>query len=120
MTAAQFRDLEAASLRRGVIDVLLAGLFHWGGIGNYRDMAAAAECLGLEVALHSLYETGVAAANLHFALGLGVPPMPTIKGIRISSRTFSRAADWRSKTVACGCRLVPASVLPWMNSRCAS
>jgi glucarate dehydratase len=66
-------DHFAPAVRRGAVDVLLADLFHWGGVENFRDMAAAAEAFGLEAALHSFYETGVAtAANLHLALGLGL------------------------------------------------
>ena len=40
----------------------------WGGIEGWRDMAATAALFGVEVALHSLFETGITtAANLHLA-----------------------------------------------------
>lgn len=54
--------------RTGPADVWLADLFMWGGIEGWRDMAATAALFGVEVALHSLFETGIAtAANLHLA-----------------------------------------------------
>jgi glucarate dehydratase len=57
--------------RRGAVDVVLADLFMWGGIANYRVMADAASSLGFEVAIHSLFETGIGtAANLHLAAAL--------------------------------------------------
>jgi glucarate dehydratase len=57
--------------RRGAVDVVLADLFMWGGIANYRVMADAASSLGIEVAIHSLFETGIGtAANLHLAAAL--------------------------------------------------
>lgn len=66
-------DHFAPAVRRGAIDVLLADLFHWGGVENFRDMAAAAEVFGLDAAIHSFYESGVATtANVHLALGLGL------------------------------------------------
>jgi glucarate dehydratase len=63
----------AAGARRGAPDVVLADLFLWGGVEHYRDMAAAVAALGMECAIHSFYESGVAtAANVHLALGLGL------------------------------------------------
>lgn len=74
-------DHFAPVVRRGAIDVLLADLFHWGGVENFRDMAAAAEAFGLQPALHSFYETGLAtAANLHLALGLGLTSFANDQG----------------------------------------
>jgi glucarate dehydratase len=60
-----------AAIRRGAIDIVLADLFMWGGVANYRIMADAAESFGLEVAIHSMFETGIGtAANLHLAAAL--------------------------------------------------
>ncbi|WP_424137884.1 mandelate racemase/muconate lactonizing enzyme family protein [Roseomonas chloroacetimidivorans] len=57
-----------AALRHPAADVLLADIFMWGGIEGWRDMATTAGLFGVEVALHSLFETGIAtAANLHLA-----------------------------------------------------
>jgi glucarate dehydratase len=72
MVLIQF-DHFAPAVRRKAIDVLLADLFHWGGVENFRDMAAAAEAFGLDTAIHSFYESGIATvANIHLALGLGL------------------------------------------------
>lgn len=72
MVVVQF-DQIAPAARRGAVDVVLADVFHWGGLENYRDMAAACEALGNTCAIHSFYESGVAtAANVHIALGLGL------------------------------------------------
>jgi glucarate dehydratase len=72
MVLIQF-DQFAPTVRRRAIDVLLADLFHWGGVENFRDMAAAAEAFGLDTAIHSFYESGIATvANIHLALGLGL------------------------------------------------
>ncbi|MDI3307346.1 MAG: enolase C-terminal domain-like protein [Acetobacteraceae bacterium] len=61
-------DHIAAAVRQPCADVWLADLFMWGGIEGWRDMAATAALFGVEVALHSLFETGIAtAANLHLA-----------------------------------------------------
>jgi glucarate dehydratase len=63
----------APGARRGAPDIVLADLFLWGGVEHYRDMAAAVESLGMQCAIHSFYESGVAtAANVHLALGLGL------------------------------------------------
>ena len=63
----------APGARRGAPDVVLADLFLWGGVEHYRDMAAAVAALGMQCAIHSFYESGVAtAANVHLALGLGL------------------------------------------------
>ncbi len=59
------------AIRRGAIDVVLADLFMWGGISNYRIMADVAASFGLEVAIHSLFETGIGTiANLHLAAAI--------------------------------------------------
>jgi glucarate dehydratase len=64
-------DQLAAAARRGAVDVVLADLFMWGGVERFRALAHAATSLGLEVGIHSLFETGVAtAANLHLAAAL--------------------------------------------------
>ena len=60
-----------AAIRRGAIDVVLADLFMWGGVANYRIMADAALAAGLDVAIHSLFETGIGTtANLHLAASI--------------------------------------------------
>lgn len=70
MCVVQLDHLPAA-IRRGAIDVALADLFMWGGVANYRIMADVADSFGLEVAIHSLFETGIGtAANLHLAAAL--------------------------------------------------
>lgn len=61
-------DHIAPALRQPCADVWLADLFLWGGVEGWREMAATAALFGVEVALHSLFETGIAtAANLHLA-----------------------------------------------------
>ncbi|MBI3513474.1 MAG: hypothetical protein HY060_05330 [Proteobacteria bacterium] len=60
-----------AAIRREAIDVVLADLFMWGGVSNYRIMADVAASFGLDVAIHSLFETGIGTtANLHLAAAL--------------------------------------------------
>ena len=64
-------DHLAAAVRARPIDVLLADIYMWGGIVNYRAMAAAAAFFGIEPAVHSLFETGIGTAlNLHLAAAL--------------------------------------------------
>jgi glucarate dehydratase len=64
-------DHLAAAIRRDAIDVVLADLFMWGGVANYRVMADVATAFGLDVAIHSLFETGIGTtANLHLAAAL--------------------------------------------------
>lgn len=59
------------AIRRGAVDVVLADLFMWGGVSNYRIMADVAASFGLEVAIHSLFETGIGTvANLHLAAAI--------------------------------------------------
>jgi glucarate dehydratase len=64
-------DHLASAIRHRPADVLLADVYMWGGIENYLTMAATAEAYGFEVAIHSLFETGIGtAANLHLAAAL--------------------------------------------------
>jgi len=64
-------DHLASAIRHRPADVLLADVYMWGGIENYLIMAATAEAYGFEVAIHSLFETGIGtAANLHLAAAL--------------------------------------------------
>jgi glucarate dehydratase len=66
-------DHLAPAIRAEAFDVFLADLFMWGGVGAYREAAAVADSFGVDMAVHSLFETGIAtAANLHLALGLGL------------------------------------------------
>ncbi|MHB1327301.1 MAG: mandelate racemase/muconate lactonizing enzyme family protein [Gemmatimonadales bacterium] len=61
-------DHLAAAVRSRPVDVILADLYLWGGVGRFRALVHAAEPLGFEVAIHSLFETGIGtAANLHLA-----------------------------------------------------
>lgn len=81
MAAVEWGHLAPAA-RRGAPDVVLADLFLWGGVEPYRDVAAAADALGLGCALHSFYESGVAtAANVHLALGLGLTAHANDQGL---------------------------------------
>jgi len=61
-------DHLAAAVHSRPVDVILADLYLWGGVGRFRALVHAAEPLGFEVAIHSLFETGIGtAANLHLA-----------------------------------------------------
>ncbi|MBX3146396.1 MAG: hypothetical protein KF785_06455 [Gemmatimonadales bacterium] len=61
-------DHLAAAVRSRPVDVILADLYLWGGVGRFRSLVHAAEPLGFEVAIHSLFETGIGtAANLQLA-----------------------------------------------------
>lgn len=61
-------DHLAAAVHSRPVDVILADLYLWGGVGRFRTLVHAAEPLGFEVAIHSLFETGIGtAANLHLA-----------------------------------------------------
>ncbi len=65
-------DQLAAARRRPPVDVILADLYLWGGFLRFRTMIDAATASGFEVAIHSLFETGVGtAANLHLAAAFG-------------------------------------------------
>ncbi|HZS82533.1 MAG TPA: enolase C-terminal domain-like protein [Stellaceae bacterium] len=64
-------DQLPSAIRHRVVDTVLADLYMWGGIDNYLALAAAAEASGLDLAVHSLFETGIGtAANLHLAAAL--------------------------------------------------
>jgi glucarate dehydratase len=59
------------AIRRRPVDVVLADLFMWGGVETYRMLAAVTEAYGLELAVHSLFETSIGTvANLHLAAAL--------------------------------------------------
>jgi glucarate dehydratase len=61
-------DHIAPAVRQRCADVWLGDLMMWGGVEGWREMAGAAALFGVEVALHSLFETGITtAANLHLA-----------------------------------------------------
>ncbi len=67
MCVVQF-DQIAPALAQDAIDVLLADIFMWGGIEHFADMVSVANACGLEVAVHSLFESGIGtASNLHLA-----------------------------------------------------
>lgn len=64
-------DHLAAAIRRRPADVLLVDVYMWGGVENYLTMAATAKAYDFDIAVHSLFETGVGtAANLHLAAAL--------------------------------------------------
>lgn len=64
-------DHLASAIRRRPADVLLIDVYMWGGIENYLTMAATAKAYGFDIAVHSLFETGIGtAANLHLAAAL--------------------------------------------------
>jgi len=70
-------DHLAPTVRSGAIDIVLGDTLHWGGVEGLRDLAAACEVLGLQLANHAFYESGVAAAaNVHVACGLGLTTFP--------------------------------------------
>jgi len=70
MCVVQLDHLPAA-IRRRPVDVVLADLFMWGGVETYRMLAAVLDAYGLELAVHSLFETGIGTvANLHLAAAL--------------------------------------------------
>ncbi len=61
-------DHLASAAQSRPVDVILADLYLWGGVGRFSALVHAAEPLGFEVAIHSLFETGIGtAANLHLA-----------------------------------------------------
>jgi glucarate dehydratase len=65
-------DQLAAAIRRRPVDVILADLFLWGGPLRFRGLVHCASAVGFEVAIHSLFETGIGtAANLHLAAAFG-------------------------------------------------
>jgi glucarate dehydratase len=65
-------DQLAAAIRRTPVDILLADLSLWGGPLRFRSLVHTAAATGLEVAIHSLFETGIGtAANLHLAAAFG-------------------------------------------------
>jgi glucarate dehydratase len=67
MCVTQFDHLPDALHRHGV-DVLLADIYMWGGVQSLVELADVAGLLGFDMAIHSLFETGIGtAANLHMA-----------------------------------------------------
>jgi glucarate dehydratase len=76
----------APAVRRNAVDVVLGDLFMWGGIDAWRRMARAAKLFGLQPALHSVYETGIATvANLHLASALPQVEYPNDAGLHFLS-----------------------------------
>ena len=64
-------DHLAPAVHRDAIDVILADVFTWGGPLHFLTLAATADVLGLELGIHSLFETGIGTAfNLHMAAAL--------------------------------------------------
>ena len=72
----------APAIRRQAVDVVLGDLFMWGGIDALRRMARVTHGFGMQPALHSVYETGIAtAANLHLAAALAEIEYPNDAGL---------------------------------------
>jgi glucarate dehydratase len=77
-------DHLAPAIRSRAVDLILADIFMWGGIGPYRGMAAVAGTFGLEIAVHSLFETGLGAAlNLHLSAALPQIRRATDSGLHV-------------------------------------
>jgi glucarate dehydratase len=77
-------DQLAAAIRRKPVDVLLADLYMWGGPLRFRGLVHAASATGFEVAIHSLFETGIGtAANLHLAAAFGEIKRATDSGLHV-------------------------------------
>jgi glucarate dehydratase len=74
------------AIRRKAVDVVLGDLYMWGGIDGWRRMARVAHAYGMQPALHSVYETGIAtAANLHLASALREVAYPNDAGLHFLS-----------------------------------
>jgi len=85
-------DQLPAAIRRGAVDLVLADAFMWGGLERLRDLVQVADLFGLEVGVHSLFETGIGtAANLHLAAAL-----PQIRRASDSGLAFLAADVVRS------------------------
>jgi len=83
MCVIQFDHL-AAALRQPCVDVLLADISMWGGVQSIVELAELSPLLGFEVAIHSLFETGIgSAANLHLAAALGPIRRATDFGLHV-------------------------------------
>ncbi len=62
------REHLAPAARLQAVDVVLADVFLWGGIQGFHETVRAVDGRGMEVAIHSLFESGVGTAvNLHLA-----------------------------------------------------
>lgn len=80
-------DHLASAIRRRPADVLLVDVYMWGGVENYLTMAAAAKAYDFEVAVHSLFETGIGtAANLQLAASLSQITRANDCGIHVLGR----------------------------------
>jgi L-alanine-DL-glutamate epimerase-like enolase superfamily enzyme len=56
----------------------------WGGIESLIELEGLSPFLGFEMAVHSLFETGIGtAANLHLAAALGRPGRATDFGLHL-------------------------------------
>ncbi len=67
-----------AAHRRGLRCVVLGDPFLWGGLEGMREMAGAARLLGLTPAVHSFYESAVAAAAAAVADGWCEAPVTVV------------------------------------------
>lgn len=61
-------DQLAPGIRAGAADVILGDVFHWGGVGGFRGLAATCKAFHIDMGMHSFWEMGPATAvNLHLA-----------------------------------------------------
>jgi glucarate dehydratase len=59
----------APALQAAAVDVVGVDFFHWGGVANARDCAAACTALGFDLFGHCCFDLGVtSAANAHLAV----------------------------------------------------
>lgn len=59
----------APAVKTAAVDVVGVDFFHWGGVANARDCAAACTALGLDLFGHCYFDLGVTtAANAHLAI----------------------------------------------------
>ena len=92
----------APAIRRNAVDVVLGDLYMWGGIDAWRRMARASKIFGLQPALHSVYETGIATvANLHLASALPEVEYPNDAGLHfLSDDVLAEKQDVRGGAMA--------------------
>jgi glucarate dehydratase len=98
-------DQLAAAVRRRAVDVVLADVYMWGGIDRLRSAAVTAAAFGLEVGIHSLFETGIGTAlNLHLAAALPELTRASDTGLHWLAQDVVTGADL---AIAGGCLTVP-------------
>jgi glucarate dehydratase len=89
-------DQLAPAVRRRAVDVVLADVYMWGGIERLRSMVWAATLCGLEVGIHSLFETGIGTAvNLHLAAALPELRRANDSGLHVLERDVVQGSPGR-------------------------